>query len=204
MTLEELQKKIEELEEQNKKLSQNSGIEEKLKAEQERAKKAQEEADRKERELLEFKKQIEEKSRLELEGKNDFKGLYQKTVKELEDMRETARIQKEKAIEEKKYQMLSNKLRELGVKERYQERVLKLANIKAVGVDESSGLFYGQELEAERVKSEFPDLFGEKKELPGGAKIEKKDTLTGGKLTLEEWKKLPYDERKKREQELFE
>lgn len=206
MTEEELKKKIEELEAQNKKLQETNkpdDLEKKLQAERDQAKKAQEDAEKARKELEEVRKAQEEAEKKKLEDKNDFKGLYQKAVTELEETRKKQLEQQTKLQEEKKGNALLKHLQSIGIKEEYKDKALRLANIKAVGVDETNGMIYGHEAESERVKKEFPDLFGEKSTLPPSNKVEKNDKPPGGKLTIEDWKKLPYDKRREREQELF-
>lgn len=157
-----------------------------------------EQIDKKEEE----KKEKEKKS---LEGEGNFKELYQQSQKAIEELKLKEESRKQRETEEKKAEAIFEEVRKLGLKESYGDKIKRLINTKSVGIDNESGIVFGHENEAERIKTEFPDIFGEKKVIDNPIDKTKKDkTKTEGeKLTLEEWQKLPHNEKMKRRHELL-
>ena len=157
------------------------------------------------KELEEFKAQQEEEKRKALEAQNDFKGLYEQEIKKREALELQQEAQKKIQQEQSKISKVQGELEKLGLKSEYKEKIKNFIEHKSVSVDDTNGLVYGHESEAQRIKTAFPDLFGtQQKVIDKGGNIKKDDTMENdGDLTLEAWKKLPYEEKLKRRMELL-
>lgn len=153
-------------------------------------------------ELEQMKAEQKAREEAALKEKEDWKTLYEKTKLEketLEGKLGSAEMLRQNA---KKESELKSELAKLGVKPQYVERASKLANLDSVKIDKETGVIYGAEVVAKALSEDWPDLFG-----PGQSeKVEQQapgSVAPTGALSLEEWQKLPYEERKKREGEMM-
>lgn len=137
-----------------------------------------------------------------LKEKEDYKTLYEKTKAENERLTGSLESAEQQKLNAKKESELKRELAKLGVKPSYAEKAVKLANLDFVKVDNDSGVIYGAEVVAKSLSEDWPDLFGEGTTEKVSQSAPQSPPPTGA-LTLEEWQKLPYDERRKREGEVL-
>lgn len=141
-------------------------------------------AEYEENKLLEEKKYQEYAERYKKEAET-YKEKFEKTQKTIVDSMKLGAFQNE-AIK-------------LGMDSKYIQEATKLIDLNKIHYDNDTRVVIGAEDEAKALLERFPPLFGGR--TPGvshDAPVGKMATLT-----LDEWKKLPYEERKKREGDLF-
>ncbi len=145
------------------------------------------------------KRESEERA---LKEKEDYKTLYEKTKAENEQLTGKLGSAEQQRLDAKKASELKSELAKLGVKPQYAEKAVKLANLDSVKIDKDSGVIYGAEVVAKSLSEDWPDLFGSGSSEKVTQNAPATPTPTGA-LSLEEWQKLPYDERRKREGEMM-
>lgn len=175
----------------------------KLKTEKENYKKAAADA-KAEAETL--RAQLKTKEEGELKAKEDYKALAELKdtqakeweskfnalngqVQEKDNLIKTS--QKKGAIRK---ELIAN-----GLDEKAVDTTMKLIDLDSVKFDEDANAFYGVETAVKSVREQLPALFGNPVNIPGGNAPGGKPA---GKLTLETWKALPLEERKKRQHEV--
>ena len=90
----------------------------------------------------------------------------------------------------------------MGINDAYLEKASTLADLTKIKIDDETGVIYGADVVAKTLQDEWPALFsGDSK--PNVSQSAPSSMQKTSKLTVEEWKKLPFHERKKREPELF-
>jgi hypothetical protein len=145
------------------------------------------------------KRESEEKA---LKEKEDYKTLYEKTKLENESLTGKLDSAENLRLNAKKESELKSELAKLGVKPSYAEKAVKLANLDSIKLDKDSGVIYGAEVVAKSLSEDWPDLFGSQSTEKVTQTAPASPTTTGA-LSLEQWQKLPYDERRKREGEML-
>jgi hypothetical protein len=150
--------------------------------------------------VSELENQLKAKAETELKEKEQWKTLFETKSKEVEDL--TTRLSQ---IEQHKVQIakeseLKKELQKLGIKSNYLEKAVKIADLNSIKADGETGTIYGADVVAKSIAQDWSDLFG-----GSSAGVDHSATKTPptGNLTFDEWSKLPYDERKKREGEML-
>lgn len=158
-------------------------------------------AQKRDEELENFK--AEQKSREEnaLKEKEDFKQLYENKAKELEEAQGKLQATNLEKLDANKRSELKKELSKLGINPDYADKATRLADLGQIKIDKETGVMYGTDSVAKHLADEWPTLFGTTTESVSQRSPEMPSPT--GALTLDEWKKLPYDERKKREGELL-
>lgn len=150
---------------------------------------------------------------------------------ELENYKSTmSKIEEDKLLEQKKFQEIAEKrkqeadqwktkfdesqkmivdsiktgaikteLLKLGIDPKYSGDAIKLIDLNKIHYDNETRVVIGAEDEAKVLLEKFPPLFGTKP--PGVSHAAPSGNSVN--ITLEDWKKLPYEERKKRENDLY-
>jgi len=98
---------------------------------------------------------------------------------------------------------LALELKKLGINEDYLEKASSLADLTKIKIDTETDAVYGADTLAKTVNEDWPALFG--KGDNSNVTHSSPDRMTKGSdtLTMEQWRALPYDERVKREGELY-
>lgn len=168
--------------------------------------KAQEEAAKTaqlQKEIEELKKGQQEDKKKELESKGDYENLYKQQVKANEELKQSQEKAKERAIEAEKKKKVLEELNKLGLKDEYKGKVESMIDTKPVFYDEQTGKVLAADSVAQAFMKDWAVFFDDKKgmDTPSGKKVEPHSTEAkpAGKLTMEEWKKLPYAEKLKRQ-----
>ncbi len=152
-------------------------------------------------ELEKFKADQKTREEKAARESDDFKKLFEMKSKELEDLQGRLNESKTRELDSKKASVLKSELEKLGLDSKYADKATRLADLKQIKIDNETGVIYGADMVAKTLSEEWPALFGTATEtVKQNAPAHPKPT---GALTLEEWQKLPYDERRKREGELF-
>jgi|DEB0MinimDraft_6_1074348.scaffolds.fasta_scaffold03835_4 type IV secretory pathway VirB4 component len=146
-------------------------------------------------------KKIREGEEKALKEKEDYKALYEQQKQRVEELTGVVDKAKTERVTATKTVELKKELQKLGLKPEYVEKAVQLAQLDTVQIDKETGTIYGADLVAKTLSEEWPVLFGaETDNVTQNAPQVARPT---GALTLEEWQKLPYAERKQREGELF-
>lgn len=97
----------------------------------------------------------------QLKEKEDYKTMYELTLKEKQAL-ETEKMEfKNQQITNKKLAAIKKELEKMGAKEpQTLEGLLKLAEVNAIKYDEETNVVFGSEEEAKRIKSMIPAAFG--------------------------------------------
>jgi hypothetical protein len=144
--------------------------------------------------------ELKEIREAELRKTENYKVLAEQKDQELNDLKNKY-AQKEQFITENiKKTAIRDELTKLGCKAEFLDKATKLVNINNVEFDSETQTVTGHIEAAKKLSEELRPLFGNagvgtNQSAPEGGQ---------GQLTLEAWKKLPYDERKKRQGELEE
>jgi len=139
------------------------------------------------------------KERTDLENKEQYKELYDMKQKEAEDLQVKLDKQSQLITEAKKVGTLKSELQKLGMDQRFINESIKLVDLSKIIVDEETSTITGADLCAKLLSEKFPPLFQTKS--PG---VSHQAPVGMGKpLDLDTWKQLPYDEKIKREPELY-
>ena len=138
----------------------------------------------------------------ELKEKEDWKTLFEKANEEKKNLEGKLTTVADRELSAKKESELKKELAKLGVKQNYVEKAAKLAQLDSVKIDNETGVIYGADVVAKTLSEEWPDLFGSGASETVRQSAPQTPTSTGV-LSLDEWQKLPYEERKKREGDLL-
>jgi hypothetical protein len=139
-------------------------------------------------------KSFEEKSLIENE---EFKTLAESKTKELEEERKEKQRLLDLVATGKKTAALKSELAKLGIGETYVNQAVKLANLDDIKVDSEFNAVVGADAVAQSIKEAVPVLFGSNERVSNSA-----PEGTTEKLTLEAYKKLSPEDKKKRRAEL--
>lgn len=148
--------------------------------------------------IAEMQKAQAEREEKELKEKEDWKTLYEKTKAENEALTGKLSSAEQLKVVSKKESEVKKELAKLGVKPEYADRAAKLVNLDSVKFDKETGVVYGAEVVAKTLSEDWPDLFGAGSTATVTQSAPNSPAPSGA-LSLEDWKRLPYDERKKRE-----
>jgi len=145
--------------------------------------------------------QIREGEEKALKEKEDYKTLYEQQKQRVEELTGVVDKAANEKLNTAKTGELKKELQKLGLKPEYVDKAVQLAELDTVKIDKETGTIYGADLVAKTLSEEWPVLFGAQTD---NVSQNAPDTVRPmGALTLEEWQKLPYAERKQREGELF-
>jgi len=145
--------------------------------------------------------QIREGEEKALKEKEDYKTLYEQQKQRVEELTGVVDKAANEKLNTAKTGELRKELEKLGVNPKYAEKAVQLAQLDTVKIDKETGTIYGADLVAKTLSEEWPVLFGGQTDnVTQNAPEVPRPT---GALTLEEWQRLPYAERKQREGELF-
>jgi len=154
---------------------------------------------------LQATREVKEQNRLMIDEKmraeNNYKGIAEAREKEANEWRNKYE-QKEKMIQEAaKRSSMKKELRKLGFDgpDDSSESLLKLANFERINIDMETNVVTGAAEESRIIAQRFPQLFGVTPVGVNQASPVGRPTA----LTLDDWKKLPADERRKRQNELY-
>lgn len=148
----------------------------------------------------ELENSIKSKEEAALKEKEDWKTLFEQKAKEVETLTGTIQLTEKEKLEGVKKTELKKELTKLGINPVFVDQATKLADLDSVKIDKETGVVYGADVVAKTLSEEWKPLFGET--TPGVTQNAPEAPTLTGKLSLDEWQKLPYDERKKREGEL--
>jgi hypothetical protein len=137
----------------------------------------------------------------QLKEQNDFKGLYEGAKSELDAAKLTLSEIKQGEVQRTKKKALSKELKSLGLPDDYLETVIETAKLDDIKIDADTATIYGAEVVAKKLEEKFGPLFGT--DSPKAAHGAPKGDTSTGKLTLEQWKQLPLDQRKARQHEVY-
>jgi len=140
------------------------------------------------------KKRLEENSLVE---KEEFKKLAETYKVQLDEINGKYQNLNETVISAKKQAVLSTELLKLGINKDYLPQALKISNMDDIKFDTEYNKSIGADAVAQTIKETVPVLFGGSGQVASTAPEGRTE-----KLTLEAYKKLPYDERLKRREEL--
>jgi len=148
----------------------------------------------------EFEQIAEQREREKMMAQENWKALYEEEQKKSTTWQEKYEQQNSVLINAAKQSAVKKELVKLGIQDTKAEKVLKLVDFKTLDYDRDSGVVSGASIAAKSIAEDYPELFG-----PSRVGVNQSATqgLGAGELTLEAWKKLPYDERKKLEPELY-
>jgi len=151
-------------------------------------------------ENLALKARLKDEEEKKLLEKEDFKKWGEKKEIEANEWKqkyEDSQTTIEKSI---KKGAVKNELVKLGIDQKYINDTIKLVNIDNIQYDNDSKTVVGAEDEAKALAEKFPPLFGTNK---AGVNHDAPQGDSFRPITLEEWKKLPYEEAKKRKPDLY-
>lgn len=148
------------------------------------------------RELEEAVKRQEEKALLE---KEEFKTLYENTLKENENLKGSIEQHNQMRIDSAKMEELKREFGKLGLQPTYFDKATKLIDVKSINYDADTGVITGAEEAAKALQSEMPVLFGKASTNVSSAAPQGSPKP----LSLDEWKTLSNEEKLKRENELY-
>lgn len=143
-----------------------------------------------------LRKQLEQIKEQDLKNKEEYKTLYENKLSEVNEWKEKYTSQQKEIENGIKRSQLRNELTKLGIKPAYLEKAVNLADLNYVKYDSDAKLVLGADDQARLISEEWKDLFGGNQSRPNhdSPDINSKN----GAITLEEWKKLPFEEQKKR------
>lgn len=131
----------------------------------------------------------------------DFKTLAETYKADNEKLKAENSAKEALVVNSAKSSNLSNELAKLGAIAERLPNIMKLADLGKIKFDDATKTVYGADVVAKELQAQMPELFGTKKAPPsdsgnagGGA---------GGAMTLEEFNKLPEDEKKKQYKAFF-
>jgi len=135
----------------------------------------------------------------ELKRQENYKLLAEEKDKELTELRSKYNEREKLIVDSSKLSAVKKELTKLGCDAKYLDKAIKFVNLDNLQYDHDTGVVAGTMEAAKAVQEELPPFFGNtgvgvNQSAPAGAPSE---------LTLEGWKKLPYEERKKRQNELY-
>lgn len=151
--------------------------------------------------VSELESQLKAKAETELKEKEQWKTLFETKSKEVEELTTKLSTIEQHRIEQTKQSELKKELGKLGIKSSYVDRAVKLADLSSIKMDAETGTIYGADVTAKTLASDWPDLFGSAP--PAGTNSDAGKPPSTSILSLEDWAKLPYEERKKREGEVL-
>ena len=146
-----------------------------------------------------LKGEIDSFKKQDLVKKENYKELLDMQKKEADELRIKYEDQKSLIVNTKKVDALRTELVKLGMDEKFLNKAVKLVELESIIIDDDTNVITGADLLAKNLSEEFPPLFqrkavGVSHEAPVG-------NMTT--LTVDVWKKLPKEERDKREPELY-
>jgi len=135
----------------------------------------------------------------ELKRQDNYKLLVEEKDKELTDLRERMKSREDLIVKATKTSAIKKELTNLGCDAKYLDKATQFVNLENINYDESTGVVTGQLEAAKAVQEELPPFFGSmnvgvNQNAPAGHPTP---------LTIEAWKQLPHEERKKRQGELY-
>ena len=143
---------------------------------------------------------LKAKAEGELKEKEQWKTLFETKTKEVEDLTtKLSQIEQHKAHMAKENE-LKKELTKLGIKANYVDRAVKIADLSSIKIDAETSTVYGADVTAKTLASDWPDLFGSTQ--TAGVSSDAPNAPQTP-ISLDEWQRLPYAERKKREGEMF-
>lgn len=147
-----------------------------------------------------YKQKLTEHEESKLVEEKKFVEIAEKRKQEADQWKQKYDESQKFITESIKQGAIKQELIKLGIDPKYSNEAIKLIDLGKVHFDSETKTVIGAEDEAKILAEKFPPLFG-----GTGARASHEAPGTGkpAQLTLEEWKKLPYDERKKRESELY-
>lgn len=141
-------------------------------------------------ELEEERRLVEQQKLIETEN---FKALYEQRDQELQNIKAQYEQQKNEMTNAAKRSAVKKELQKLGCQTQYVDRLLNLANMENVNFDSETRVVTGHTEVARMLSEEMKPLFGN-----ANVGVNQSSPVgTPSNLSIEEWKKLPYDQRKK-------
>lgn len=153
-------------------------------------------------EVAQLKADAKNKADAALKEKEDWKTLYEQQKTENESLTGKLGSAENQRLDAKKETELKKELTKLGLDPKYADKAVKLGNLESVKIDKDTGVIYGAEVVAKSLSEDWPALFGSTPTEKVSQSAPAIPSPTGA-LSMDEWKKLPYDERKKREGEMM-
>ena len=150
------------------------------------------------RELETRLKQTEEK---EMIRKEEFKSLAETKEREANEWKTKFESTNKLIRDGLKVNKVRDELGKLGMQPQYMNHALRMIDLNTIDVDEDTKVVTGHDSAAKMLQETFPPLFSSRPTNVSGAA-----PATGAPqtLTLEEWKKLPNDQKRAREKDLYE
>lgn len=151
-------------------------------------------------------RELEEKlERLEterLKEKEDYKAMYEMSQKKLKEYETVLATEKENKTRAIKLTAVKKEFEKMGLKDsQAAETLFPLIDINTLKYDEEHSVVLGAEDEARRIKERLPQVFGAGTSTARAA--HDAPTGTTGAITLDAWKKMSPQDRKKYEPELY-
>jgi hypothetical protein len=147
-----------------------------------------------------LKAKLSELEEQELLKNKQFEQLADTRKKEAEEWRNKYTESQNLIKDSVKKASIKSELNKLGIEEKYISDTMKLIDLNEVVYDEETRVVSGAEQVALRIKDKFPPLFGQKNV---GVSHDAPSNGNLGRITLEEWKKLPVKEQRERLPELY-
>lgn len=150
--------------------------------------------------VRELETKLKEESDAKLIEKENWKTLAEMKDKEAKEWQEKYTSAQRLIEDSAKISEIRTELSKLGLNQGYMDVAMKLADTTSVVFDKENKIVTGAENVARMIREKVPVFFqktnpGVDHSAPAGSP---------GKLTIEDFKKLPLDEKRKREKELYE
>jgi hypothetical protein len=152
-----------------------------------------------EQENLTFKAKLSEYEENKLVEEKKFVEIAEKRKQEADQWKAKYDESQRFITESIKTGAVKNELIKLGIDPKYSNEAIRLIDLGKIHYDNETKTVVGAEDEAKILYEKFPPLFGTQ----GARASHDAPASKTAQLTLEEWKKLPYEERKKREGDLY-
>jgi hypothetical protein len=150
-------------------------------------------------EIESLRKQIKDRNESELKEQSKWKELYELEKEESGSWKSRFEDQHKTIEKGLKTRELRKELVKLGIDTTVIEKVDKLADFESIKVDPETKICIGADTQAKLIYDEWPKLFGN---TAVGTNHDAPETAKRP-ITLEEWKKLPPEDKKKRKPDLF-
>jgi hypothetical protein len=151
------------------------------------------------KQIEDLQKQVKDRNESDLREQNKWKELHDLKEQERDQWRAKYDDQNKTIVAGLKNRELRGELAKLGIKQSYVEKAVKLADLESIKVDPETNIVIGADSQAKLISEEWSDLFG------GGDAGANHDApaAVSTPITLEDWKKLSPEEKKKRKADLF-
>lgn len=154
-----------------------------------------------EKELEELKQWKAEAEESRLKEQEKWKEMYEKRDIEKKELLEKLNQTEKSIFDGHKVNALKSELNKLGIKENYLEKAVKLVDLDSIRLDNETSTVVNADEHAKAIYDEWSDLFGQSNT---NVSHDSTDPVgTSGPMSIEDWRKLPLAEKKKRQADVF-